>query len=358
MMFIRPILLLSALLFCTHIHATSGFRQMAFSDLNIAVWYPTSSEGIKENAGENPAFVGISVIRHAPVLLGEHPLVVISHGYNGNWLNLSWIAAALADQGYIVVAPNHPGTTTLNQNPVEAKKLWRRPLDITRVIDFITQHPEPFGKIDPKRIAAIGHSLGGWTVMSLAGARFDSAQFIRDCQQSPQRGDCRLTEKLGINDALSQEKREANYRDPRIKAVVSLDLGLAPGFTKQSLRDINIPVLVLAAEADQLADLPAHQESAYLTTHMRPAFGHFAQVKGATHFSFMQLCKPGAEALLNEESPGDDIVCKDGPGAQRADIHQQLVSQISAFLNSALGYQPPVGETTSVNPPSHAGTPD
>jgi len=344
MMLIRHFFLLFTLLFTAQIHAYPGFRQITFSELNMAVWYPTSAEGIKESVGENPAFVGVSVIRDAPPLAGIHPLLVISHGYNGNWRNLSWIAAAMAAQGYIVASPDHPGTTTFDQSAIDAKKLWRRPQEISQAIDFIINKPELFGKTDLSRIAALGHSLGGWTVMSLAGATFDPVRFIYNCQQYPQRGDCKLTEKLGIDNLLSREKLSASHRDIRINAVISLDLGLAPGFTAQSLHEINIPVLIFAAEIDKLAALPAEQESAYLAASMRPEWRQLGIIEGATHFSFMQLCKPGAAALINKESPGDDIVCEDGLGAKRTDIHQDLFEKISAFLNSSLDYHLPAGE--------------
>ncbi|SFT80718.1 Predicted dienelactone hydrolase [Kosakonia arachidis] len=343
MMCIRVFCLLSVFLYCIQVQASPGFRQVTLSDpksetLKVTVWYPATSEGRRVDIGSNPAFIGVTVSPDAPPLPGVHPLLVISHGYNGNWRNLSWIAAAMAAEGYIVAAPDHPGTTTFDQNPIDAKKLWRRPHDISRVIDFVIDSPTLFGATDKGRIAALGHSLGGWTVMSLAGARFKPSLFIRDCQNHPKRGDCRLTDKLGINETLSLEKISANNRDARIRAVVSLDPGLAPGFTPQSLNAINIPVLILAAQADKLAELPAEQESGYLAAEMNPNRRQYEIVEGATHFSFMQLCKPGAENILNEESPGDDIVCQDGPHAKRSNIHQNLIRKISAFLNSALDY--------------------
>lgn len=346
MLCIRVFCLLTVFLYGLQAQAYPGFRQLRLSDstpeaLNVTVWYPAASEGNTADKGSNPAFVGVTVIPNAPPLAGAHPLLVISHGYNGNWRNLSWIAAAMAAEGYIVAAPDHPGTTTFDQNPVKAKKLWQRPHDLSRVIDFVTRSPALFGVTDKDRNAALGHSLGGWTVMSLAGARFDPYRFIQDCQSHPQRGDCRLTEKLGINEASSREKMTANNKDGRVRTIVALDSGLAPGFTSQSLNAIHIPVMILAAQADKLADLPAAGESGYLAANINPDWRHYEIVEGATHFSFMQRCKPGAENLLHKESPGDEIVCQDGANANRSDIHQNLVRKISAFLNAALDYSPP-----------------
>lgn len=340
---------LSLLFFCAGGQAAPGFRQVELSDsagspLSVAIWYPAIQQGKRETVGENAAFVGVSVIPDASPIPGRHPLVVISHGYNGSWRNLSWLAAALAAQGYIVAAPDHPGTTTFDQNPDAAKKLWRRPRELSRVIDFISLHSDLAGAADTTRIAAIGHSLGGWTVLSLAGARFDPSLFLSNCQRFPRRGDCRLTNKLGMNEVAAQD-RFSDLRDSRIGAVVSLDAGLATGFTSQSLTRMTLPILILAAGNDSLGELPAAQESAYIADNLPASLHHYRIVKGATHFSFMQLCKPGGEKLIDEASPGDGIVCQDDRGADRRALHQQLTSQITLFLQSALNYPAPADDT-------------
>lgn len=203
------------------------------------------------------------------------------------------------------------------------------------MIDFTLRSSALLGEVDAGRIAALGHSLGGWTVMSLAGARFDSARMLRDC---------RLTQKLGIDGARSQDARFADLRDARIKAVVSLDLGFAPGFTPRILRAVSVPTLILAAQADKLADLDAQLESGYLAAGMNR---QYEVVEGATHFSFMQLCKPAGEALIEEETPGDGIVCQDASGGNRSAIHQALIPKIGMFLNSALDYHAPADGTRS-----------
>lgn len=347
-MYRMRLLLLPVFLFCSQVYAHPGFRQITLKapesrTLNVAVWYPTVSTQAAETIGDNPAFVGLPVIRNAPPTPGTHPLIVLSHGYKGSWRNLSWIATAMVKQGYIVAAPDHPGTTTFEQNPVEAKKLWLRPGDLSHVIDALIAQPELAGRADIGRIAAVGHSLGGWTVMALAGARFDPVRFQYDCQLHALLAGCMLRQTLGIDMSSSQLSLSGSYRDERIKAVVSLDLGLARGFTPESLAAINIPVLILAAQVDG-DDVPAQQESGYLAAGLPPRWVKFERVKGATHFSFMQLCKPGAEALLNEDVPGDGVLCHDGEGAYRAEIHKGLSRKISAFLNSSLDYHVPVGE--------------
>ncbi len=345
-MFRTMFISVSILFICLQVQASPGFRQISVTDsqgepLNVAVWYPAIEEGKRETVGENAAFFGGEVIRNAAPVMGTHPLIVISHGFNGNWRNLSWLAAAMADQGYIVAAVDHPGTTTFNQNPADARKLWRRPRDISRVIDFIVQSSHLSGSVDNARIAAIGHSLGGWTVMSLAGARFDPSLFQNNCQHHSLRGDCKLTSRLGIDEVSTQTLLSSDYRDSRIKAVVSLDAGLIPGFTAASLSKINIPILILAASNGKPGELPASQESAYIAEKMRTSLRQYHVIKGATHFSFMQLCKSGAEKLIDEESPGDGIVCQDTRGTSRSELHQLITAKITLFLSRTLNYHVP-----------------
>lgn len=349
MIFKRIVFLLPFLIFCLDSHASSGFRQVTVATpitapLNVAVWYPSSSTGTTEKVGDNAAFDGVSVIQDGYPMAGKHPLLVISHGYNGNWRNLSWIAEAMAMQGYIVAAPDHPGTTTFNQNPDDAKKLWNRPIELSYVIDLVLRSPNLFGDTDATKIAALGHSLGGWTVISLAGAKFDSERFINNCEGNASRGDCKLIDRFGINNNNIRPLLSASYRDNRIRSVVSLDPGLAPGFTPKSLQNITIPVLLLAAQNDQLAQLPSKQESSYLATYIPSKLIQFKIIEGATHFSFMQLCKPNAESLINQESPGDGIVCHDGPNTTRENIHKRLLQEISSFLNTTLHYHPTPSE--------------
>lgn len=166
------------------------------------------------------------------------------------------------------------------------------------------------------RLAAIGHSLGGWTVMELAGARFDAGRFQRDCKNHAVLASCKLIPALGIDRPAASGPLMESQREPRINAVVSLDLGLARGFTPGSLAQLNVPVLILSAQADSDA-LPARLESGYLQRYIPAAKQQAQSVTGATHFSFMQLCKPGAKALIEEHDPGEGIVCDDGGSLMR-----------------------------------------
>ncbi|KFX20678.1 alpha/beta hydrolase family protein [Pectobacterium betavasculorum] len=318
-----------------------GFQQITLADgdnnrpLDVAVFYPASSSQQITTVGGNVVFPGIAVSQNAAPEAGEHPVIVVSHGYGGNWLNQLWLVQALVTQGYIVAAPNHPGTTTKDMRMENAQKLWQRPNDISRVITALLATPEKTGQVDAKRIAAVGHSLGGWTVLELAGGRFSVEQFERDCLTHVGLASCKAYEKMQIaKSASSRAQLDKSLADPRISAVVSLDMGLARGFTAESLAAINIPVLIFAAGYPN-EELPADLESHNLARKLSPAHSAYKEIADATHFSFMQLCKPGAVEIINAENPGDGMICLDGGERSREQIHQEVAKDISDFLQAA-----------------------
>ena len=320
---------------CTARADAVGFRTVGIGGegprpLNVAVWYPSTETGPETIVGETPAFVGLAAIRNAQPSEGAHPLIVLSHGYGGTWRNLSWLAGELARDGYAVAAPDHPGTTHFNRDPQQAAMVWERPRDLSRVIDALAGDPALAGAIDPGRIAAIGHSLGGWSVTALAGARFDPDLFARECASGPGSRACALDDLNLTDPALGQD-----MHDPRIRAFVSFDLGMARGFTPESVAEITVPALLIGAGID-IGDLPAELETGWLAQHLPSETTETVIIPDAMHFSFLQLCKPGAEALIEAEDPGDGIVCRDGKERGRAAIHAEVLDRVTAFLDRSM----------------------
>ena len=299
--------------------------------LQARLWYPTTaSSPVTTVGGQNGIFPGIQVVENAPPASGSHPLVLLSHGFGGSWRNLNWLAAELAGHGYIVAAPDHPGTTTADKRPEQAVRLWERPHDLSRVLDAVSTDPGLAGPIEAGRIAAIGHSLGGWTVMALAGGRYDASRLPAICSPAPL---CEALAALGLRDGGTDPARlGANLRDSRIGVVVSLDLGPALGFTPQSLAAVRIPVLVLAAGTPVPGIAALKQDSDYLAKSLPQATTRYLPIPDATHFSFMQLCLPEAPAAIEKIAPGESFVCRDGGTRDRAMLHRQIADEILAFL--------------------------
>jgi predicted dienelactone hydrolase len=323
-------------------HHPVGFRQFEVARsgegrrLEVAVWYPTASTGTPTLVGQNAIFTGQLMHANAPAAAGRHPLVVLSHGYGGNWTNQDWLAVELVRRGYVVAALNHPGTTTQDMDVGEGARLWERPQDVPRTIDAVTHDPHWSSAVSAGAVAAIGHSLGGWTVMELAGGRFDATRFEADCKDHAALASCQAYLKLGAgHDAASRKLLGQDLTDPRIKAVISLDLGLARGFDPDRLRRVEVPVLVIAAGATN-SQIPAALESHVLAKALPASSTRYVELADAAHFSFLPVCRPGAADMLARDSPDDAVVCRDGEGADREAIHRQIAAEVIRFLTEAL----------------------
>ena len=314
----------------TTIGASDGNRALVG-----AIWYPTSDTYPAVPVGENPVFFGQMVQPDAKIQDGRHPLVVMSHGFGGNWRNQGWLATALAQAGYVVAAINPPGTTSRDVTAEVGSALWLRPLDISHLITSLTEDLAWSPHLDGTNITVIGHSLGGWTALELAGAQMDMDHMDGDCKQHPELAACDGLKELEVGRTPKERtKLAADLKDKRIRAAISLDLGLARGFTPESLAAIDIPVLVIAAGSSN-PKIPKELESGYLIQHMPTNLVQYHDLPDAAHFSFLPECKPNAAILLEQDVPGDGIICLDGDDAtDRSDLHQQTITLILDFLHS------------------------
>jgi predicted dienelactone hydrolase len=319
----------------------AGFEQIAVAHsarpLRGVLWTPVLPEsGAPIEALRSPAFLGVPARSGGAPAPGRFPLVLISHGFGGHYANQAWLAARLAGAGYVVAAVSHPGTSFDDRDPGRASRLEERPKDLSRLIDALLARPDLAERIDPARIAVIGHSLGAWTAMEIVGARFDPARHEADCRDGHEAlAACKLYALIKAGaDAPARAVLAGDLRDPRIKAAVSLDIGLARGFDPASLAALPVPVLVLAAGAPS-KELPSELESAPMAHALPAATTSYAEIAGATHFSFMGRCAPGGRELIEKEAPGDGMVCDDA-GRDRADIHEEVAGRVLSFLEKAL----------------------
>jgi dienelactone hydrolase len=118
-------------------------------------------------------------------------LVLLAHGFGGRTERFDSIGRLLAASGYIVAAPTFPLT---NQDAPGGQlnglsDAVEQPADLSAVISALlaaTGDPQDplFGRIDGARIGALGHSLGGTTVIGAthtaccADPRLDAAVLV------------------------------------------------------------------------------------------------------------------------------------------------------------------------------------
>lgn len=326
--------------------AAIGFQEIEIADdagaepLAVSLWYPTTDAGEGVLVGDNPVFVGLEVLPEATPAGAEMPLAILSHGFGGHRGNLAWLAGPLVEAGQVVAALDHPGTTTRDMRAGEPLALAGRAGQIGRLIDALEgEAVVGLGAdvIDPERLAVIGHSLGAWTALQLAGARFSLERALDDCGRRPDLAACEVLAWSGAADDPTAAADLGSARlDDRVGAVVALDIGLARGFEPASLAAIEAPVLVIAAGAPN-PRIPAAHESGHLAAQLPAAATTVIELADAGHFSFMPVCKPGAVALLEAEEPGDEIVCMDAGGRHREALHAVVARTIVDFLEAASG---------------------
>jgi len=100
---------------------------------------------------------------------GRGLLALLSHGTGGNRFNQFNLAEFLVRHGYIVAAIECPGDRAFDNGDFgSAKNLYSRPGDLNFVLGALLADSAIGGQIDDKRIAALGHSAGGFTVISAA----------------------------------------------------------------------------------------------------------------------------------------------------------------------------------------------
>jgi predicted dienelactone hydrolase len=125
-----------------------------------------------------PAIYTITAGRDADVAAdGAFPLVLFSHGFSGIREQSSFLTAHLASWGMIVAAPDHwsrdlyhvldrtlGGPTIVTNDSVDDLRFTRA------LIEDENSRADSrfFGRVDATRIAAVGHSAGGGSVLGLA----------------------------------------------------------------------------------------------------------------------------------------------------------------------------------------------
>lgn len=177
---------------------------------------------------------------------GPYPLVILSHGYPGSRVLLTYLTENLASKGYIVVAIDHTESKHGDKAAL-ASSLLNRPLDILFVLQKLAELGRPeaegflAGLVDANRTALIGYSLGGYGVLNTVGAGISEAGVNLEWGVPGK--------KLSVRQMGRHEYEET--QDPRVKAVVALaPWGYPHFFDEEGLRGLKVPSLFIVGSMD------------------------------------------------------------------------------------------------------------
>jgi predicted dienelactone hydrolase len=317
-----------------------GYRTITVQDaltgesFPVALWYPTP-------AAPAPLFVTgalslcrlpailcrwiayeMPVAQNAPVAAGAFGVVVVSHGAGGMALLHRDLTMALASQGYVAAAPTHPRG---KGNDISGVGVWvGRPKQVSRVIDAVLEDGTLGSHIERERIGVVGHSNGGYTALAIAGAKPNTGAVAAHCREHPD--DAKF---CGFGGAAAREAdREIGHipelRDPRVRSIMVMAPNAAR-FTDDALAKVTVPVLVYAAEKDDLTRVQYHAERLARTLPQAEC----VVVKGAGHFSFVAGFPTALKIVAGEGA-------RDPDGFDRDALHEVMNREIVGFFNRTL----------------------
>jgi predicted dienelactone hydrolase len=328
-----------------HPTAQRNWRGAEQKELRVTVWYPAMDTAIETaqvlGPADTPLFEAGRAMPHAEMApaLGQWPLILLSHGTGGSAEQLAWLGADLARAGFLVAAVDHPGNNSNDRVTAEGFALpWERATDLTEVLDGMLADPELGSKIDRSRVGAAGFSIGGYTVMELAGARTDLSVFVDLCRNRPEVLTCQVPEMRGfgsVSELLAAARKTSgeslarsgdSFRDPRIKAVFAIAPAVAMTLTPESLRAIRIPVEVVVGSGDPIA--PAKDNADWIRTNVRGA-RETVLPDGVGHYTFLDTCTAAGKQNVG-------VYCQDAPGVNRDAVHAQVAGMAVDFFDRAL----------------------
>lgn len=259
-----------------------------------AVADTTGAEGA-EIAGRH-----VSIWRPASASAGRAPLVMFSHGFHGSSTQSASLMRALARAGYLVIAPAHkdarPGVIgrLLDRPDVGFGKpedwtptMYRdRGEDITAIVGAMKGDPQWAAAVEWSQVALAGHSLGGYTVLGLAGAW-------------------------------------SEWRMVDVTAVLALSPYVAPFVSHRTLAALNVPVMYQSGTRDTPGIRSSIRTNGGALDMTRPP-AYYVELRGAGHFAWTDLNARYQEsiayyslAFLNRHVRGDRTA---GLDARRADV--------------------------------------
>ncbi|WP_437595461.1 alpha/beta fold hydrolase [Sorangium sp. So ce590] len=239
----------------------------------------------------------LEVAPNAPVDGGPRRLVVLSHGSGSSPLVYRTIASHLARSGYVVAMPEHPGDNRNDRSMSETvENLRDRPRHVRLTVDALCSDAEIGPHLRGDDIAVIGHSMGGYTALAVAGGQ-------------PWAG---------------PGQRVEVTKDPRVKALVLMAPATGWFGLNDSLQDVTVPILLLVAEHDRMT--PRWQGQLVLDLIPDRAQVTFKIVENAGHFSFLSPFPPPMR------TPGF-LPASDPAGFDREAFHRELPQDVREFLD-------------------------
>ncbi|WP_158798881.1 prolyl oligopeptidase family serine peptidase [Pedobacter sp. L105] len=315
-----------------------GERTFYFNDtirnrkLVTEIWYPTNDDR-KPSPKEDYPFLTEPTVRNGVYPVSKHPLILLSHGTGGGRMTLEWMADLLVKQGFIVAAVDHWGNTYDHKIAIEFLTPWQRPQDISFVLTQILKDKSLDQIIDKQRIGAAGFSIGGYTVLALAGARLDLNALTAFTKTTEGIKETAIPEFPGLLKTLDEAAVRESFinspvlKDGRIKAFFAICPAIGQGFIHENqFESVKDPVYLVGAQSDSIAPVKTnvkhyHQLLSKSTLYLVPGkAGHYLFLNEAN----TEVKKSGI-AMFN-----------DNPSVNRHAVHELVGGMAVEFFKRNL----------------------
>jgi predicted dienelactone hydrolase len=159
---------------------------------------------------------------------GTFGAVAIAPGFTASRSSMAWLAPRLASQGFVVF--NIDTLSTRDQPAARSRQLLA-------ALDFLTDSSGARAKIDPNRLAVMGHSMGGGGTLEAASDR------------------------------------------PELQAAIPL----TPWDLTKNFSDVNVPTMIVGAQRDNIAPVRTHSER--FAASLPDEATAYLELAGASHFA-------------------------------------------------------------------------
>ena len=227
------------------------------------------------------------------------PVALLSHGFGSEPKSFDYLGEHLASHGIAAVSIEHLGSDSdyeleilagakkrcrcIKRRAIAPQEFVERPLDIHYVLDELEQRNQTDltlkGKLDLEKVGAIGHSLGGYTALAVAGADINVDRLRKQCPNK----------KINLNISLLMQCQAKDLTlgqqlaDPRIDAAIAISPISSGILGEENLKNISIPTAIMSGSEDVIA--PVVQEQIYPFTWLSAKDKYLAMMIPGDHFS-------------------------------------------------------------------------
>jgi predicted dienelactone hydrolase len=309
--------------------------------LRVTVWYP-AAEGVVEQSLDigppgRPLFYVGEAAPDAPFADNRRrPVILFSHGFGGTARMMGWFTTVMAQQGYVVIAVDHPGNNGFDKMTAPgAIMFWDRPGDLDAALERVKADPAIAAHMDLRRLGVAGFSAGGFTALAAAGARVDVAHFRAFCEANPDDGVCKPQQEFPITPeqalaALSTPELAAelahagdDHSIRGVRAAFAIAPAIVQAFDPASLSAISTPVAIILGAADSVA--PPHTNGGVAARAIPRA--QLKALPGVGHYDFLSTCSEEARASIP--------ICR--AAVPQGQTHHEALEMALIFFGKALG---------------------